>query len=107
MIIYYYLQLLDQEAAENEANVTSDSEIHTGGLSSIMSLSTAASSAVSTDDEGHQKRRASPTELQAGSNLSKRPSFKKMRPAGTVNVLSPPESGSPGGSPGRLRKSQD
>lgn len=44
----------------------------------------------STDDEGHSKRRASPTELVPeastdgkgpGASLAKRASFKKMRPA--------------------------
>ncbi|WWD17075.1 hypothetical protein CI109_101512 [Kwoniella shandongensis] len=90
-IIHHYLHMLDEEGIPDSA-VDSRYPSRGNSLPATSSVSTAtttaSSSAGGTDDEGHTKRRASPTELQpelrlggeAGSNLSKRPSFKKMRP---------------------------
>lgn len=72
----------------------------------------------STDDEGHSKRRASPTELMpetisaedntgSTSSLAKRPSFKKMRPAMNVDVITMGEADmedGPNSKPRRLSK---
>ncbi|KAK8864617.1 hypothetical protein IAR55_001867 [Kwoniella newhampshirensis] len=90
-IIHHYFDMLEEEGM---TGTTPDSTPFSRGNSVLATSSvstgttTASSSAGGTDDEGHIKRRASLTELQSemgveddiGASLSKRPSFKKMRP---------------------------
>lgn len=65
-IIIGYLEMLDEEREALKQDITLRSPNHLLGLASTGS----------TDDEGHHKRRASPTDLGSGIRLQKRPSIK-------------------------------
>ncbi|WRT66591.1 uncharacterized protein IL334_003550 [Kwoniella shivajii] len=103
-IIHNYLHILDEEKASEP---TRPSPLPT-------TESSFNSSSSSMDEEGHVKRRASPTELEEIENpllkreidksggLSKRPSFKKMRQA--VDPISASSNSIQNGSPNSPKK---
>lgn len=108
-IVQSYLDMVDEDkrnGRELSIQVPGYNQVDRPPLHSARSGYTS----ISTDEEGHFKRRASPTELlpelQAvrshGASLSKRASFKKMRPAVGLDNMSISEEESKGG--GRPRR---
>jgi hypothetical protein len=104
-IIHNYLSMVDEEAEKDsrrESMAVSDSGLvtvsrtSTAPATSLSSVTTATSTSTGaggvlwSEDESHQKRRASPTELQPerslanevkeGAELARRVSVKRMRP---------------------------
>jgi len=95
-IIQSYVNMVDKDRQEGR-EINQKAAAH--GPTFLADTVTRPSHTSSTDDEGHSKRRASPTELMpetrvpedtigsSASSLAKRPSFKKMRPAKDVDGM--------------------
>jgi len=95
-IIQSYVNMVDKDRQEGREI---SQKAAAPGPTFLADTVTRPSHTSSTDEEGHSKRRASPTELMpetperenltgsSTSSLAKRPSFKKMRPAKDVDGM--------------------